>query len=221
MTTRTFLALVGSPRANSTSDSIAHYLADGLAARGWTTEVLSLASAIRNPALWAPLEAAYRRADVISLCFPLYVDSLPAEMTEALERLAPLALDRRPGCFGVCQCGFLEAEQNDTALAICREFARDADLDWLGGLAIGAGGAMGGGQWRKMGNMMAHAIDGFEQTIAALDAGTAIPEATQALVRKRFCPPWMYVLMADIGMLTEARKHGVLWKINARPYASA
>ncbi|HOS44267.1 MAG TPA: NAD(P)H-dependent oxidoreductase, partial [Armatimonadota bacterium] len=95
MTTRTFLALIGSPRAKSTSETIARYLADGLAARGWTTEVRSLSAAIRHAERWPDLEAAYQRADVIGLCFPLYVDCLPAEMTEALERLAPIARDTR------------------------------------------------------------------------------------------------------------------------------
>lgn len=220
MTTRTFLALVGSPRANNTSETIARFLADGLAARGWQTELVSLASVVRHPERWPELEAQFRAADVIGLCFPLYVDSLPAEMTLALEHLATVPRrDAAQGCFALCQCGFLEAEQNDTALAICREFTCDAGLDWLGGLAIGAGGAMNGAQWRKMGKMVAHVTDGLGQTIAALDAGQAIPPETQALVRKRFCPPWMYFLMANLGMLVGARKHGVLWKINARPYA--
>jgi hypothetical protein len=118
----------------------------------------------------------------------------------------------------VCQCGFLEAEQNDPALAICRVFAREAGLDWLGEVAIGAGGAMGGGQWRKMGNMMAHVLQGLDQTIDSLDAGAPISDATRTLVRKRFCSPWMYLALANISMLAETRKNGALWRINAQPY---
>lgn len=220
MNTRTFLALVGSPRPNSTSESLAGYFIDELAARGWETAQLSLPAAIRKPERWPELEERYRATDVIGLFFPLYVDSLPTEMTLALEHLVAVSREARTQrIFGVCQCGFLEAEQNDTALAICQEFARDAGLDWQGGFAIGAGGALGGNQWQKMGKMTAHITEAFAMTIEALDAGQPIPPTALAMVRKRFCPPWMYALMANISMLSAARKHGNLFRINARPYA--
>jgi NAD(P)H-dependent FMN reductase len=75
---------VGSPRLHSTSESLARYLTEGLAARGWQTDIQHIAPALRQPERWAKLEQQFLAADVIALCFPLYVDSLPAETTLAL-----------------------------------------------------------------------------------------------------------------------------------------
>ncbi len=220
MSTRTFLALVGSPRAHATSQVFARYFADQLAARGWQTEVLSLAGAIRKPEGWPALAERFRDADTVGLCTPLYVDSLPAEATLALERLVDVAPTRPQGFFALVNCGFPEAAQNDTALAICRHFARQAGRTWLGGLALGGGGALAGQQVEKTRGMMPHLCAALEQAVAALDTGEAIPAATQALIRRPFCPPRVYALMADVGMFQDAAKHGALWRIFARPYAA-
>jgi hypothetical protein len=219
MSTRTFLALVGSPRPRATSAMLAQYVADGLAARGWQTQTLSLAKAVRKPDAWPALVDAFRDADVVGLFVPLYVDSLPAEATLALERLVAVAPAHEQGIFALVNCGFLEAEQNDTALAICRHFARQAGRAWLGSLALGGGGALYGQNVEKTRGMMPYLAPALEETVAALDAGTAIPEATQARIRTRFCPPRAYAFMAGAGMFIDCLKHRCLRRIFARPYA--
>jgi len=220
MTTRTFLALVGSPRAgDSTSGTLAQYLVDELAACGWQAGVLRISTALRHPEHWPELAEQFRTADVVALCSPLYVDSLPAETTRALERLVLTPSRHTQALFAVINSGFVEAEQNDTALAICHLFSRQAGLTWLGGLALGGGGAVNGQSLEMVGKMMPHLPRALKMTVEAINAGQPIPPEALTLIRRRFCPPWLYFLMANYGMKKSARDHGVGKQINATPYA--
>jgi hypothetical protein len=215
-----FLALIGSPRPHSTSAHLAQYLLDGLATRGWQTRALVAAVAVRHPEKWQDLEAAFRQADALAIVTPLYVDSVPAELTAALERLVAA----RPGQPGrlcaVVNCGFAEALQNDVALDIYRLFARDAGLHWAGGLAIGGGGMFAGRPLKEQGSKARHVAAAFDQVIAALDAGQDIPESASTGVRRQAIPTWAYFAMANLNMLIGAAKNGSLLKIGARPYRS-
>ncbi len=214
-----FLALIGSPRPNSTSGHLGQYLVDGLTAQDWQAQALSVGAAVRNPEHWLALETAFREADVVAIVSPLYVDSLPAPLTLALERLVNVRTERSGRLFAVFNCGFYEAHHNDVALDICRLFARDAGLHWTGGLAIGAGGMFAGQPLKALGRRAQHITMAFDQTLAALDAGQDIPESAITGIRKQVIPAWAYFVLANLSMLAGAAKHGVLWRIGARPYA--
>jgi multimeric flavodoxin WrbA len=216
---RKFLALIGSPRPNSTSSHLAQYLADGLAARGWQAQVIVACAAIRRPEKWPELESAFREADAVAVVAPLYVDSAPAELTTALERLAHVRTDRTGRLIAVVNCGFAEASQNDVALEIYRLFAREAGLHWAGGLAIGEGGMLAGKPLAAQGGKARNVVAAFDQTIAALDAGEDIPESAAAGIRSGGIPTWAYCAIANFSMIIGAAKHGNLFRIGATPYA--
>ena len=122
------------------------------------------------------------RAGLILLVFPLYADTLPYLVTKAL---AVIAAHRREGrapfpqrlvryCYE--NSGFPETHQNAVALAICREFAAQSGFAWAGGLAIGAGGMIGGQPLtaaKRSGPPVQHVIAAVEMTVAALGGGTA------------------------------------------------
>jgi len=217
------IALVGSPRAKSTSEMLARRLADGVQKHGWQVDVQRITVAMRKPERWAALEAQVRAADAVALVFPLYVDALPAETTQALERLAAVYQTQPPEqaqrWLAVVNCGFFEAKQNDIALAICREFTREAGVQWSGGLAIGGGGMFSGQPLEHYGNMTRHLVRAFDLTIDALAAETDLPAEALQLVRQPLFPAWMYFLMANLGMYKAAYDHHVLTRINAQPYA--
>ncbi len=215
------LALVGSPRAKSTSEMLARYLCAGLAARGWQTNVQQISPAIRQAGRWSALEQQFLRADVIALVFPLYVDSLPAATTLALERLAAVHRAGAPRqtqrLLAVVNCGFFEAQQNDVALAICQQFAVETGLSWSGGLAIGGGGALNGRslQTDKMVMPLATALN---MAVDAVHAGAEIPAEALALARRKLMPSWLYFTMANLGMRLGALRQHNLRRINAQPY---
>ena len=153
-------------------------------------------------------------ADLIVLSAPLYVDALPAAVTWAIERLATElgASGGRPGkrLMAAMNCGFPEARQCEVALRICRRFAREAGLQWAGGLGVGGAG-----------RMTPNVLAALDLAAAALDAGDEVPPEAVALVSKPAVPAWIFALVASAYMWLEARKQGVHGRIGARPYAPA
>jgi multimeric flavodoxin WrbA len=218
MSAKGALALVGSPRARSTSKVLAEELLAGMAASGWETEAITIRQALRKPEDWEELLTSYGEADLVALVFPLYVDCLPAPVILALERLASLPARPAKGLVAIVNCGFAEARHNDAALAICQRFAEETGLEWRGGISIGGGGMISGTPLAKVGSVARGLRQAFSDAATALAEEHAISEETLARCRKRLIPAWLYRLIANRGMKKDARKHGVLQTVAAQPY---
>jgi len=174
---RRALLIVGSPKIKSPSTSgvLGEELLGRLAAAGWQTEFL----------------AAVDRADLISRAFPLYIDVLAYLPTKALEviaehRRAAGDAARPQGLFGLANNGFPEAHQNNLALSILRLFAARSGMTWLGGMAMGAGEAMLGGNPLEAKSASGVPLFRVSQALdvagAALARGEALPaEASQGM----------------------------------------
>jgi hypothetical protein len=199
--------LVGSPRGGaSTSMALARHLGAALEARGVATSTIDLHRAyVSDPAI-RQVVAALHDSDVLALLSPLYVDCLPAPVTRCLELLAPAVAQakRRIRCLGIVNCGFPEAWQADTALAIVRCFAAEAGMEWIGGLGICEGGAILARS--RLAPSLARAL---EETAEAISLGTAIPPATLQLARRPRLPPWVFRRMVSWIYRRRARQHGV------------
>jgi hypothetical protein len=217
---RRALLLVGSPRTReSTSNSLGSYLQEQLAARSIETETIYphtvLHSASRTQALLDAVDAA----DLVTLTFPLYVDSLPAPIIETLERIAVHRRGRpsRPQIFtAIANNGFPEAAHNATALAICETFARQAGFEWAGALALGGGGMIGGAP--LTGGRTARIRQALDLAAVALAEGQPIPTAAQDLLARPAIPQWAFRLMADLGWRLQARHYGAWRSLKRQPY---
>jgi multimeric flavodoxin WrbA len=227
------LLLVGSPRTRkSTSNSLGEYLFERLSAKSIQTETIYMHTALRSAEKTQALLDAVDTADLIVLSFPLYVDSMPAPVIEALERIAAhrkrralahptrSTTTRRQLFAAIANSGFPEAQQSATALAICEAFSRDAGLEWTGALALGGGGvvagtllAEGGGKTMPMRN----ALDLAAQELAQ---GHAIPTTAQDLLGKPIIPHWLYRLMGNLGWPRVAKHFGASKLLRRRPYLS-
>jgi NAD(P)H-dependent FMN reductase len=218
-----FLALVGSPRQGSTSGHFADYIGKGLASKGWEARTLTACSAIRRSELWSGLESAFLEADTVGIITPLYVDSLPSELIAALDRLAASARADQSGTlkkmFAVLNCGFAESHQNDLALDMCRLFAKEVGAHWMGGLAIGGGGMLGGKPLEEQKGPARNVIAAFDGILEAVDQGGDIPETALEMARRLSVPEWMYFAMANLGMAIGAAQNGALFHVAARPNA--
>ena len=217
------LLLVGSPRSrNSTSNSLGGYLYEQLAARGVEIETIYLHTVVRSPARMRELLDAVEAADLVTLAFPLYVDSLPAPAIEALERIAADRRERahRAQLFtAIANCGFPEASQTATALAICRTFAQQAGFEWAGSLALGGGEAVSGAP--LTGGKTARIRKSLEIAAEALAQGWVIPDAARDLMARPLIPHWAYRMMGTFGWKRMAAHHGVRRSQKDRPYALA
>ncbi len=221
---RRALLLVGSPRTRkSTSYSLGSYLVERLSAQNIQTETIYVHTSLRSPERMKALLAAVDAADLLLLAFPLYVDSLPAPLIEAMERIAA----HRQGSERVdtqrlaviANCGFPEAHHNATALAICATFARQAGFGWAGSLALGAGEGIVHGV--PLGEMDGRAIPlkkALELAAEALLAGKPIPQAAADLMARPIIPGWLYRLSGIYGWRQQAKPFGVEKLLKRQPY---
>jgi len=220
---RRALLLVGSPKTRkSTSNSLGEYLYEQLSGQSIQTETMYLHTVLRSPAKMQSLLEAVDAADLVTLTFPLYVDSLPAPVIEALERIAAHRQGHDPShrqlFTAIANCGFPEAHHCHAALAIGETFARQAGFAWAGSLALGGGGMVNGVPLAEGGGKTMGIRKALDLAAEALAQGQAIPQAAQDMMAKPVMPPWAYRLTGDLGWIWAARGYGALRSLKRQPY---
>jgi multimeric flavodoxin WrbA len=218
------LLLIGSPKVRSTSSAIADALCAGLRDRGWQTDTKRILPAVAKEAEWQALIKTLDSARLVVLASPLYVDSFPAPVTKALELVASHRkeepVDKRPGLVAVLNNGFPEPAHSHTALGIARQFALEAGYEWMGGLALGMGGAIDGKPLSKMGRMVRNVVKALDLTAGALNRGLPVPAEAVDLFARPLMPRWLYTTVGNRGWKKQAKKNGVADKLMDRPYST-
>lgn len=83
-------------------------------------------------------------ADTIILSFPLYVDAPSNKVIELFEYIDNKNISLKDkNIYAISNCGFWEAEQNDTAIEIIRNFSKQHNAKFMGSFKIGAGEIVG------------------------------------------------------------------------------
>lgn len=224
MTLHRATLLVGSPRlrGTSTSEALGRYLLGRLRRDGVTSDVLFL-SALRGQRVEARVASAVAASDLVVLSSPVYVDALPATVTEALERLAAARAQwagRDPVRFvALVNCGFPEALHTRTPLSICQAFADAAGLAWAGGLGLGGGEALHGAPLERAGRMAARVRRALELAADALLEERPVPDEAVALMEASLVPARMYTLLGTLRWLRDAHRHRALRRLWDRPYS--
>jgi len=217
------LLLVGSPKnSSSTSASLGDYLTLRLEELGRSIEKEYIYKLIRKDEGQKKILSMVDNADLIILAFPLYVDCLPAGVIETLELIAnhrkSLNNPKKIGFVVLINCGFPEAEQNNTAIAICKIFAREVGFEWKGALSLGMGGAIGAIPLEERGGMVRNLKKGYNLAAQALAEGKYIPEEAIELVAKRFIPITLYTKIGNLSWNKQAKRFGARKIIEAKPY---
>jgi len=217
------LVLVGSPKgASITSNSLGDYLISRLEQSGLTVGREYIYKLVRKEEDQKKLLTKVEEAGMIILVFPLYVDCLPAGVIKALELIADhrkLKSHREKQGFAIIiNCGFPEAQHNNTAIAICKIFSREVGFEWHGALSLGMGGAIGGRSLEERGGMVRNVIKGLDLAAQALAEGKHIPDEAVELFEKKFIPITLYTKMGNLGWNQQAKKYGVRKKIKDQPY---
>ena len=214
--------LVGSPRTRkSTSASLGGYLFEQLSTRGVETVTIHLYTSLNSPERMEKLYALLNSADLVVLAFPLYVDSLPAPVISALERIAVHRSGHpdRPRFAAIANCGFPEVHHNDAALAICAEFAGSVGFKWMGSLALGGGeGLIHGMPLNEMDGRAIPLKKSLDLAAEALANGEPVPQSSRDLLANPIIPSWMYKIFGGFGWRQQARRYGVQSRLRSRPY---
>ncbi len=224
-TKKRILLLNGSPKANGgTSGSMTVYLQKLLQERGCIAEILRVKQAIASPEGIGKLLSKTAAADILVLAFPLYIDSLPYPVIKVLELIAAQrnasAPCKKQQFLAISNSGFPEAHQNETALAICRRFAKEADREWIGGLALGGGQAIDGRPLEKTGWLVRNIKKSLDLVADVLVEGHPLPPEAVRLMSKLVVPKWFYLWMGEAGGKHKAKRNEVWEKINNRPYSN-
>lgn len=217
------ILLVGSPRTKkSTSASLGGYLFEQLQARGIETQTIQIYTSLNSQERMKIMFEAIDNTDLVVLAFPLYVDSLPAPVISALEKLTKYRTDNNSPVISfsaIANCGFPGARHNDTALAIAAEFARQNGLTWAGGLALGAGeGIVHGLQLNELDGRAIPIKGALDLAAEALANGYPIPQPAKDLLAKPIIPHWMYTIMGRYGWKQQAKAYGAHEIIKRQPY---
>jgi len=218
-----FLLLVGSAkRPRSTSESLGTYLLERLRERGFEADTLLIHRSFGSDELREALLEVIDQADILVLAFPLYVDSLPSLLVRIMELMAARRRERKESkkqrLLAIVNCGFPEAHHNDTAIAICRRFAKEAGFEWAGGLALGGGEFINGRPLSEMGKKVRNVTRSLDLTAEALAQSKAASPEAMVLMAKPLVPGWMYTRIGGFMWKRRAKKHGVKKRLYDRPY---
>lgn len=216
------LLLVGSPKGpESSSEALGRYLLGLLGDGGFETQGAYIHTLMRSAEGQQALLELVKASDLLILSFPLYVDSLPATMIAALERIAQQQAKsiqtRKQKLLAIVNNGFPEASQSNTALAICKRFAFEAHFEWVGGLSMGGGGVIGGQQLDKAGFAAKNARKALD--LAAKDLLKDEPVSQQAvqLMAKMAIPKWLYTMISNRGWKKQAKAFGTADNLENQP----
>jgi hypothetical protein len=203
--------------------SLGGYLLERLAEPDLPSQVHFLEDLPGTAAGDQELLASVRAADLLVLSFPLYVDAPPAPVIRAMGVMAEggpwgRPAGREPGFVTIVNCGFPEARHADVALAISRRFAAAARLRWLGGLAMGLGGMLGGRPLAEGDARLGHIKRGLELAAAALAGGEPVPELARELLARPVVTPARFVAMGNRGWSAKAEERGLKDRLRDQPY---
>ncbi|NLI97040.1 NAD(P)H-dependent oxidoreductase [bacterium] len=218
------LGLVGSPKgASSNSSSITDYLLKKLSESGLETEKLLIYAEHRRDKELEEVINKVDEANVVVVTFPLYVDSMPARLTRALELIHASRKGKKPQkdqrFVAICQCGFPESHQNNLALDMCKRFAELSGFRWIGGIPIGGGGIIGEQNLEEAGGRVKHITSALDIAASAIAEDSEIPEDAINAASKLPIPKRMYLMIGNMGWNSIARKNGLKRRqMFAKPY---
>ena len=221
MSSKKALLLIGSPHGfNSSSNSLGSYLLDKLQSGGYETSKIHAQGAVHNQEKQAEMLTQVADSDILIFAFPLYVDSLPAGLILALEKIAEdrnkTSATKHKRLLAIVNNGFPESKQNATAISICKQFANEMGYEWAGGLTMGAGAMINGMPLDKA-PMMKNVKKSLDLTAQSLLDGSTVPDEAMELMSKTPLPKFIMTMFANMGWKNMAKPYGNQKKLRDRP----
>jgi hypothetical protein len=118
----------------------------------------------------------------------------------------------------ISNSGFLEPERSGAAIAICRKFAKETGIGWVGGLVFGGGPFIDGKPLDKAGKRVAKLKQGLKIAAADLAMGNDISDEASTLVSAPVVSEWFYIFMAGVIWRIQGWKNRTFHRLHDRPY---
>ncbi len=211
---KSILILIGSPRLErSTSHSLADYVLTGLHQRGWKTDLIFSHNVFGSPQDLKELKERIRDVEIIGLSFPLYVDGIPGPMVKVLSSLCKskndMGVNQDQKVFSMVNSGFPEPVHSFVAVEMCKQFSKELNASFLGGLTFGAGPIVQGRPIEKIKKRSSRLVKTLDETIIGLDEKGCIPDEAKKLVTKPIFPKRLYLFLGKKVLINRARKNNV------------
>lgn len=222
MNSKKALLFIGSPHGfNSTSNSLGSYLLDKLQSGGYEVSKSHAQASVHSQEKQAEMLSQVANSDLLILAFPLYVDSLPAGLILALEKIAedrkkPSAA-KHTRLVAIVNNGFPDSKQNATAIAICKQFANEVGYEWAGALTMGSGPMINGAPLDEA-PMMKNIKKALDLTAQSLLEGSNVPDEATELMAKTPLPKFIMTMFANAGWKPMAKQYGKQKNLRDRPY---
>lgn len=153
------------------------------------------------------------RCDVIVIVSPLYVDALPSQLIDFLQKLecyqSSHPIQHHPILYGFINCGFIEGHQNHIALSILENYALRMGWQFGGGIGLGGGEMFKGTKDSipKEAKILRPIYTALDTFLLCLSSASPLPQK-QILVEPHF-PKSAFMFMGGLGWISSARNYGV------------
>lgn len=234
--TQIFLMLEGSPKVRlSNSYILGKYLLDKLSPKKFEKVEIRIIDSYKSKNKLDNLLRAVNDCDYLMLTFPLYFDAPPAIVIKTMDLIAEYRRDKKQDkeqqMIAICNNGYPEPRLSETALDICRIFAKETGFLWNGGVGVaGFTGVVFLESLKKkvespslpsFGIKAKKIIKGLNKVVKLLNQDCVITENGKYRLIKQFLPPWLYYRIGHYVWRSHAKKNGTLHRLNDRPYDRA
>lgn len=167
------------------------------------SDLIVVSSALDHEAGVTELVSKVDSCDVLFLIFPLYIDSLPYNLIEALETVKKHhsgtdSTRHEKKVIAISHSG-LEANHNRVAIRICECFAKEMNYQFAGGLMLGNSALLNGCALTELERMTKQVQRALRLTVDAMAMGDAVPEKARELISKPMLPGplWLYKILGN------------------------
>lgn len=143
-------------------------------------------------------------SDAIVFSFPLYVDSEPSSLLSFMDYIIDNNIDiSNKKVYAVVNCGFLEGEQNITAIEIIKRWCYKTNTIYSGSILIGAGEIVGKKKYQLITKKALKELNIFAENVLNQKKFDDI------ITTMSFMNPRLYCTLANISWSKNGRKNGL------------
>lgn len=143
-------------------------------------------------------------SDAIVFSFPLYVDSEPSSLLSFMDYIIDNNIDiSNKKVYAVVNCGFLEGEQNITAIEIIKRWCYKTNTIYSGSILIGAGEIVGKKKYQLITKKALKKLNIFAENVLNQK------EFDDIITTMSFMNPRLYCTLANISWAKNGRKNGL------------